>query len=162
MNRNINEILMICIMRIFWNKVENIFPSIYLLARVSITELWIGLGFERGTWKPPNWKKLFRNLVLFSMSLFLATTFPKLERKLFFQLNFRLENFKHTLKFSAPFLFSSNPQNNPIFLKISWNISETNAFLQCSYNLFANFRKFLSVPTIRVFYPNARKFNACL
>ena len=95
---------------------------------------------------PRTWKNCCRKMMVFPKALFLATTFRKNRYKFNFSIAFSSKIFKSFSKISLPIVFFVQTRKNLTHsFEIFWKIGKNNAFLQFSYEFFANFRKFSGV-----------------
>ena len=113
-----------------------------------------GLG---GSTPPPNRKKCCRKMMLFPKFLFLATTFPKLDKNSTFPLNFHQKFAKFSQIFPTICVFRPNGQKfNAWFGNF---LKKTKIMHFCNFfrKLFNIFEKFLKISQEFQFFVQTRK-----
>ena len=78
-------------------------------------------GGTQGTFPPRNWKNCCRKMMLFPKALFLATTFPKIDKNSIFLVHFYQKISKISQNFPTICIFRPNARKiNAEFLKFCW------------------------------------------
>ena len=82
---------------------------------------WRRQGGTQGTPPPRNWKNCCRKMMVFPKALFLATTFPKIDKNSIFLMKFYQKMSKFSQNFPTICIFRPNAQKiNAEFLKFCW------------------------------------------